>query len=131
MSSSSGSYPLNSDNRQPNIKIYLRSPEAILYYLGEILRAEAETEYMPKVMVCDSKPPVPLFIVRKSTEKDKAYSVGVDYESTKYVIPNSDSNEGCRIDRSMHVLSLVSQLIGQQKSNEHIPVTGVVNVVGR
>lgn len=136
LTSSTTDYVFKCDGKIITDKIYRRSPEAILYYLGEILRAETRTEkaYTPKIEVCESKPPVPLFLVRKSTDNDETPSVAVDYEGIKYVIPRNlitDSDNGCLADRSMHALSLISQLIGLQKKREKMPVTGVVNVIGR
>jgi hypothetical protein len=116
--------------------IYLRSPEAILYYLGEILRAENKTGNPNIAMINVSHDPsaVPsarLFYARVMDEDEIPY-VSVDYEGTTYVIPKDpDSDDRFRADRSMHVLSLVSQLIGLQKKVEESPTTGVVNVIGR
>jgi hypothetical protein len=125
-----GGQPLECD-------IYLRSPEAILYYLGEILRVENRPEdpNTPMIHVGHGQSATSLarlFYARKATDDDTAPDVSVDYEGTKYVIPgNPDSDDGYCVDRSMHVLSLVSQLIGLQKKSEQAPVTGVVSVIGR
>jgi hypothetical protein len=73
-----------------------------------------------------------LFYARKKRDKDKKPYVSVNYEGTTYVIPEThDTKDGCCTDRSMHVLSLVSLLIGQQKKSELVPTTGVVSVIGR
>jgi len=119
--------------------IYLRSPEAILYYLGEILRAEIRGEKkgktnpnIPKIDVSHDRSGASLawlFYARKVTNEDTTPCVSVDYEGTKYVIPGDPNGYGT--DRSMHVLSLVSQLIGLQKTSEEVPSTGVVSVIGR
>ncbi|NQT01466.1 MAG: hypothetical protein HQ580_05560, partial [Planctomycetes bacterium] len=117
--------------------VYLRSPEAILYYLGEILRAENSTEDLndpniPKIDVSHDRSGASLarlFYAREATDNDIAPCVSVDYEGTKYVIPGDPDGYGT--DRSMHVLSLVSQLIGLQKKSEEVPSTGVVSVIGR
>jgi hypothetical protein len=112
--------------------IYLRSPEAILYYLGEIVRAQTGPNPNVGALKDCSKPN--LFVVDKSTDADgKNYSVAIDYEGTKYGIrkdSSADSDINCP-DRSMQVLSLISQLIGLHKSVEQMPVTGTVNVIGR
>jgi len=123
--------------RESQPKVYLRSPEAILYYLGEILRVEDRTAGsntpMIKVSGEPSAPPLArLFFARRATDKDKTPYVSVDYEGTQYVIPEDpNSGDRYRADRSMHVLSLVSQLIGLQKEIEQTPVTGVVSVIGQ
>ncbi len=121
-------------------KISIRSPEAILYYLGEILRVEMRTPAgedlnVPKVHSDSERPPAPpawLFYACKAKGKVRAPWASVDYEGDTYVIPgHADTDKGECTDRSMHVLSLVSQLIGQQKSSTELPATGVVNVIGR
>jgi hypothetical protein len=122
-------------------RIYIRSPEAILYYLGEILRVETQAENEGK---CPKVPKVHsshggsrtssawLFYARKATDKNAVPCVSVDYEGTKYVIPGErDPDDIECTDRSMHVLSLVSQLIGLQKKSQQLPATGVVTVIGR
>lgn len=118
--------------------LHLRSPEAILYYLGEIMRVELNTDYIPTIRCyadrCKGKPDAPLFVVHKKTYKDISPYVAVTYEGTKYVIPRSpddESDDGCSIDRSMHVLSFISLIIGKQKTYGQIPTTGVVSTIGR
>jgi hypothetical protein len=151
--------------------IYLRSPEAILYYLGEILRVEmeaTETGDDPNVPMIHGDPSgfgasaAWLFYACKATDKTAApcvsrarkttdfnatpYGCGaskarddraapcvsVNYEGTRYVIPGECNPDDMKCtDRSMHVLSLVSQLIGMQKKSQQLPATGVVTVVGR
>ncbi len=124
--------------------IYRRSPEAILYYLGEILRDEIRrdpngvkdpNEIAPMIYAgigkkCKSVKNR-LFYARKKRDEDKNPCVSVNYEGTTYVIPRFPDSNGCCQDRSMHVLSLVSLLIGQQKKSELVPTTGVVSVIGR
>ena len=69
----------------------------MLYYLGEIMRAE-EKGFVPRIDIstiyCKNKP-VPLFLIAKKdkenavwkiAEKENAY-VGVDYDGDKYEIP--------------------------------------------
>jgi hypothetical protein len=126
----------------PHIKVYLRSPEAILYYLGEILRAEIRGEKKGKknfnipiiyagIGECEGTKSW-LFYARKVTGEDDTPCVSVDYEGSRYVIPGrSDTKKGCCRDRSMHVLSLVSLLIGQQKESKLVPTTATVSVIGQ
>jgi len=123
-----------SNHNKREYRIFFRSPEGILYYLGEILRSEVEKGYVPMVVVCESKPPVPLFVVNKSSDKDTFPIVTVDYEGNKYSIPGNlskDPGNGCSGDRSMQVLTFVSQLIAGQKAGMNVPVTGAVTAVGR
>jgi hypothetical protein len=122
------------DCGKANYKFFLRSPEQILYYLGEIIREEIKSNSEPyKIHVCDEDPSAeaPLFVVRKQTGNDSNSSVAVDYEGIKYIIPKDPAEtDSCHVDRSMHVLSLVTQLIGLQKKGAKMPVTSVVTVTG-
>jgi len=143
------SYRLNSREGAPTGSVlrgtvYLRSPEAILYYLGEILRAE-EMGFVPRIDIsstyCKNKP-VPLFLVAKKdkdssvweiADKENAY-IEVGYDGDKYAIPRwkeADSKDECLADRSMHVMSLISLIISTQRIRENVPATGVVTVIGR
>jgi len=125
---------LPSNDTKQEYRIFLRSPEGILYYLGEILRSEVDQGYVPMIEVCESRPPVPLFVVNKTGGNDSFPIVTVDYEGTKYSIPGNlatDPANGCSGDRSMQVLTFVSQLIAGQKVGMNVPVTGAVTAVGR
>lgn len=123
----------NDDNQE--YRIFFRSPEGVLYYLGEILRSEVDKGYVPMIYVCESRPPVPLFLVDTDRENDDFSIVKVDYDGSTYSIPSGDltSKEvnGCSGDRSMQVLTFVSQLIAGQKAGMNVPVTGAVTAVGR
>jgi hypothetical protein len=117
---------------------YIRSPEAILYYLGEIVREQTRKEREKPFSIkvdreregCKQKEE-PLFVVHTSTGNHESSSVAVDYDGTRYSIPRTDSQDPCVVDRSMQVLSFVAQLIGLQKKGEKPPVTGVVTTIGR
>lgn len=119
---------------KPDYRFLFRSPEGILYYLGEIIRAEAENGYVPMIEVCKLSPPVPLFVVNTGGGKERYPIVSVDYQGTTYSIPGSPAagpGNSCAADRSMHVLTFVSQLIAEQKAGMNVPVTGAVTAVGR
>jgi hypothetical protein len=117
---------------KPEYRISLRSPEGVLYYLGEILRAETEKGFVPMIEVCSAKPHVPLFVVSKSAG-DSSSVISVDYDGSTYSIPRSPSgaDSSCTGDRSMHVLTFISLLIAEQKAGMNVPVTGAVTAVGR
>lgn len=131
-------YTFNADKREN--RIYIRSPEAILYYLGEIIRV-TDLDKIPTIGADSKEDPnyARLFYAYEETKGrkplykcDKAPCVSVDYEGVRYVVPQvPDSNDGRCVDRSMHVLSLVSQLIGLQKEVEKAPVTSTVSIIGQ
>lgn len=125
---------LAGNDAQQECRIIFRSPEGIIYYLGEILRAETEKGYVPMIEICPSRPHVPLFLVSRSGGSDGQAIVSVDYEGSRYSIPGNQatgSDSGCVGDRSMHVLTFVSQLIAGHKVGMNVPVTGAVTAVGR
>lgn len=134
-----------SDDSKKEIRIDFRSIEGILYYLGQIIRAEMEFDRCEptfNLKNCNQNNQVPLFVAIKSPTEysgckiklsNKEPFVSVKYEGDNYVIPRLAQNDNCITDRdgSMYVLSLVSLLINQQKYGINTaPITGVVNVVG-
>jgi len=124
------------------ITLFLRSPEAILYYLGELARIEegrGETAYY-----CLGGKSQPLFVVRhsgecgnKSAQVTNANGVSYAIPTPVYPPPQCDSkktkwrNVTCDGGRSMEALTMVSQLIALQKSAKDMPTTSVVRVVGQ
>jgi hypothetical protein len=107
----------------------LRSPEAMLYYLGELARVENEPEYgsRPIPVIGFDYPrnykPEPLFVLRKNPgQSGTAAAVQVEYEGDAYAIPENGG-------RSMHVLSLVQQLIGLHKKAADLPATTTVRIL--
>ena len=123
--------------RQPTKEDYemiLRSPEAILYYLGELSRVQIDGRYdgdkkpyVPKTWITKDKEE-PTFVLKKDAPRtDKEAVVAVVHEGETYFVPRAAPGEG----KSMHVLSLISQLIGLQKKASELPTTTTVRVIGQ
>ena len=113
-------------------KIYLRSPEAILHYLGELVSARATNKFEVMITGCPSEADkATLFVVDQAAADDETVAVAVEYEGVKYVIKKPASFDRCTMDRSTHVLAFLSQLIALHKSAKEMPVTGVVEVIGK
>lgn len=102
---------------------YLRSIEGMIYYLGEITRTLELQGRKIEMIVGDA--PTSLFVL---TTEDSAsgFEVGVAYGDAIYGIPRTVAQAG----RSMHVLSLVGQLLALHKSADEIPSTRAVTIVG-
>lgn len=106
----------------------LRSPEAMIYYLGELAKVQNEPEFGPRnAATIGFGYPRPskkqaLFVVEKDPRASDTHVLEVDYEGSKYAIPKNGG-------RSMHVLSLVSQIIGLQKKAGDLPATTNVRVL--
>lgn len=123
---------LESSDRKHRVVAYLRSPEAMLYYMGEVARAmnREKDPYTPKVKYRDNPDkdpaPVTLFALIKSSDDKQKVAAEVNYEGERYVVPLGDAG-----GQSMHVLSLVSQIIGLQKKGTDLPTTSTVRLVGQ
>jgi hypothetical protein len=113
----------NPDEKKP--KIFIRSPEAVLFFLGEIAREELEGRSPPQALDSEGQK-LPLFVVRHSSTQPLGAALSVEYEGEWYYIPSGP--EG---GRSMHVLSLVNQILSLHKSRPELPSTSAVTVVGR
>ena len=102
------------------IQITLRSPEAVMYFLGEYIRADMQgkaTAPLFKVHAnwpfdadCREGEDHPLLLVR--TERPTAAVMSVRLDGVTYYIPKA----GCG-SRSMEIITLVEQLVNLQKSS--------------
>ncbi len=113
--------------------VEMRSPEAMLYYLGEILRRDRAER--PTIRGCstDESDTTLVFDPDIDREVGDDNAVAVRYMGQVFAIPNEHGakrDPTCHQPQSMHVLSLIGQLIGQLKESSDLPVTGAVTVVG-
>ncbi len=123
-----------------NWTFVLRSPEAMLYYLGEIARAQLDGQrhiddslrpadvgfprmpYGPIETTTKHVPEATLFEVHKGS--DPGALVSVAFEGETYSVPMTSST-----NQSTHVLSLMYQIISMQNKATDLPGTAVVRVV--
>ncbi len=117
---------------------FLRSPEAALYYLGELARARIDGTF-PSVdgqrppmtaMIRVGSPREPkdqiLFVVEKNSLEDATHAASaVTYGKDTFWIPASPEAAG----RSMHAFSLLHQLINLQKKATDLPASTTVRVI--
>jgi hypothetical protein len=130
---------LQSDTALPDApgSVAVRSPEGILYFLGEIVRAQ-EVNGHQYVTVGDKSCQENLFVVN-AVAKSQPYQLEVVHHGKIYGVPADQSSnplnaESLECDKSeggrtMHVLSLVTQLVGLFQSREDLPVSPTVRVV--
>ena len=127
-----------------SVDFFIRSPEAILYYLGQLMRVE-ETGRMPEI--CIQGQLQPIFNAVGSGVNCGQGIVAVRYEGEGFVIPKESrrhesctpgddakrrfSPVACVAGRSMQSLSLLNQLIALQKSAKDLPGTGVIRTIGQ
>ncbi len=129
---------------EKTVRIHFRSAQSVVYYLGEIMRAQAVSGYStkmhqaspgtlePRIVFADGKEAL-LFAAWKKGKSDKNPVLAVDYGGETYVIPRFPGCDVGQIDgchRSMQVLAIVKQLIGLNKSRESLSTTGVVTAIG-
>lgn len=127
------------------IELDLRSPEAVLYYLGEIVRFEEAQTKAPVIRIWGSGEEAryePVFVARTLEAGCATGSVMVRYGGISYLIPERQKPAqeetptgflvplACNGGRSMQSLSLVSQIIAIQKSAQDMPGTTLVRTIG-
>lgn len=110
---------IKKDSRGRYAVFYLRSPEAIIYYLGEIVRAGQVNGYYPEVYVGENRKDR-IFVARPDVNGKDDALVSVSFNDKKYIIPREGSG------RSLEVISLLMQLVGQQKSSSDLPQTSTI-----
>ncbi|HVL55535.1 MAG TPA: hypothetical protein VM491_03460 [Burkholderiaceae bacterium] len=103
--------------------VTLRSPEAMLHYLGQVARQQhlrGEHAIVPRAGG------EPLFVLGRESAgtgaAGAATPVTVDYDGESWWIPREAGH-------SMHVLSLVSQIIGLQKEAKDLPAVTTIRAL--
>ena len=124
----------------------LRSPEALLYYLGQLSRMEKplDDRLARTALVCVQGRFQPLFVALPESSCEGEI-LSVDAGKGRFLIPagssaKSDCKNGtleitgekvCQAGRSMQALRLLGQLMALQKSAKDLPATATVRVVGQ
>lgn len=107
-----------------------RSPEGILYYLGELIAAQnySPHQYEPTTFVESGgkRRLVKLFVVERGTSPTAAVQVFLNGEGFYIPRPQLGSVEE---ERSLQVLDLVSQAIVMATSKDSLPKTNSVSLV--
>jgi hypothetical protein len=107
------------DKADVKMTLYLRSPEAILYHLGELVRAERSLGY--RAMLKRSTRELPLFSARGTS----CCGISVTYCGERYCVGGDPM-----VDESMHVLSFLHQMILLHKESSEQPKSSFVRVLG-
>ena len=99
-----------------------RSPEDILYYVGELIRAQLQISpegYLPKYITSSGRL-APLFLVKHGSLGFSKSAVSVSHHGEVYSIPASYYNEDKK-HRSLTVLALVKQVFRLISKNKDKP----------
>jgi hypothetical protein len=125
------------------VTFVLRSPEALIYYLGELARLENRAEKPLTPHVCIQGQYQPLFVALPEGTCDNTL-VDADTGRERYSIPPTKLTNAadkcaagsldlrvpeCEGGRSMQALRLLNQIISLQKSAEDNPSTALVRVI--
>lgn len=106
-------------------RIFPRSTEAIIYYLGEVIRyqnADPSGKSLVRVPVGRRGDSEPLFVLSPSGVSDPLATI--TYRGTSYSAPAQGT-------RTAQVVNIVRQLISLNRSAKDIPTTNVLTVVGQ
>jgi hypothetical protein len=111
------------------IKVVPRSPEAIVFYLGQLIEAEYPEKGTPFVAKVHGLTPgpdgaYPLFDVQKDGAGQGGAEVSVSLDGDTYYIPRGDNFRS-----TMHMLTLAEQVIGLQKKGTQAPGLVPVQVI--
>lgn len=101
------------------VRVHTRSPQGILYYLGELARVSLGEE-PGKIPEIDGKP---LFLVRQGPRPSLESPVSVDFRGHFYHVPTDPPS------RSLSALSLVQQLVNLQTKKVQ-PATSTIQLIG-
>ena len=148
--SAAGAAKMGADHAPRGMQLSTRSLDGMVYYLGEIIRAEHQVKdsVMP-----DAAPPDTsgvslwvwntssraysdwdLFSVRRGSAPDSNL-IAVDFHGDAYYVPpacddSGDCGQGAERHRSLQVLALLNQIWGLQKEQSELPIAPTVTVIG-
>jgi hypothetical protein len=119
---------LDVEEKEKKGKVYIRSPEAMIYYLGELAREELKpgSTFKPTVRIGKTGKDILFRIEEVDPEHRDGYALVVEYGGSMYGIPAGSSG-----GRSMHVLSLITQILALHKSSKEFVGTQAVEVIGQ
>lgn len=106
-------------------KVHLRSVQAILYYIGEVLRYQDKAG---KPMLIDDGKNV-LFDLTTDEDRKDTPIISVNYNNQTYYVAKIREEEG-KGTRTKTVLALILQLMGLHKESKELPTTTAVETVG-
>ena len=108
-------------------RVVLRSPQSILFYLGEIMRPGRQVHIIarsPNQSTAERR----LFVATPASECTKTV-ITVNYDGQQYSVP--DGAAACSGGRAMQSLALSAQLLSLQQSASDLPATGTVRIIGQ
>ncbi len=124
------------DPKRLLLKSRTRSPQELLYYLGELVAAQnySTHPYCPTIFVGEPgaggtrRRPVPLFVVRRAGAVPGPAAVSVSYDGELFYIPRPALGS---VDeaRSLQVLDFVNQVITMVTTKTDLPESNTATLV--
>jgi hypothetical protein len=122
-----------SGKKSLNGSIELRSPSAMIDYLGQLISAQLHIDkpFTPKILIGGRTEyfEVSLFEVRSDRSGLDQAAVAVTHEGQPYYIPRPRYGSE-REARSLQAMALIQQVIAFQTSREDLPTSQTLKVVG-
>jgi len=131
-----------------SVTLEMRSPEGLLYYLGQLARLEENGSSLGPPRSCDGYMARPIFVLRRGSCSQETAAC-VEYQGETFVVPKRDDRREVEAKcepkgtfgpaavneatggESLHTLSLLTQLIALQKNAKEFEGTPVVRVIGQ
>lgn len=113
------------DKKCLTIEYEMRSPQGMVYYLGELTRHYDDTKSSYFITIGDDDK-VPLFLFYRDDSEDKKNLMNVTFKDSKYIIPDNNSGH-----RATQVISLVKQILAIHRSTKDLPTSNTVQLVGQ
>lgn len=119
-------------------RIYVRSIEGVLFYLGELVRAQHRadaTDTHPITINIDRNgdgvlTPEAIFVVHRAGDGQAPSGLVFRHEDGRvYYVPYPPLERGATPDRTHQVITLLLQLIGVLQQREDVPGTQTVRVI--
>jgi hypothetical protein len=137
-------------NAKLQVRLYMRSTEAILHHLGSISSRYLASDHQRVIQVKVGEPYLPypakpcpftnsplpslevapgyhcesLFVLEHSGGGDSPLSI--DYDGQTFAVPGDSKRAG----RTMRLLDLVKQLLALHTSAKELPASNVLNIIG-
>lgn len=119
-------------------RIYVRSIEGVLFYLGELVRAQHRadsTDTHPITINIDRNgdgavTPEAIFVVHRAGDGQQPSGLVFRHEDGRtYYVPYPPLERGAVPDRTHQVITLLLQLVGVLQQREDVPGTQTVRVI--
>lgn len=115
-----------SQSSSKTLKIHLRSPQAVMYYLGEIARENLKHEAENKIWrLMPTVKGDPLFNLALAKEPPIDPYLSVEFRDQEFYLPKSSDS-----DRSLQALALIAQLLALHQESDELPRTNAVEITG-